>query len=155
MNIIDFLLNKTAGDKEKEEQQTVSAPAFSITKVLSTVALIVAPLVTIITDVESKKVQITSWQYVALALGLLGFLAVVSSADVWARAYATAHKAEQMNAAHLLRFAEPLTGHLKDKASKPVHVLAAAEGDEPYFLVVPKENGSRPEWKPVANVELK
>src|SRR5262245_323659 len=88
----DFLLNKSSKD-----EQVVDAPAFSLTKVLASAAVIITPIATLLVE-QLKNVDLTSGNYVALATAVLGFLAIASAADVLGRSYASgaARHAEAM-----------------------------------------------------------
>jgi hypothetical protein len=88
MNPVDFLLNKET-DPAELAKQAVEAPAFSLTKVLGTAALIVAPVATVIVEALGT-IELDAQHYVALAIGLFGFLAVAAAADVVARSVVTA-----------------------------------------------------------------
>src|SRR4051812_47660970 len=96
---LQFLLN-TGADADK---QVVEAPAFSLTKVLGAGAVIITPIATIIVDKVQKQTDFKAQHYVALALGLLGFLAITAAADVLARSIVTASKknAEAADAARI------------------------------------------------------
>jgi hypothetical protein len=82
MNLVNFLLNRASTDS------TVSAPAYSITKVLATSASVVTPLVALLVS-QIGSVAFSSTEIVALIVAVLGFLAVVSTADVVSRSLAT------------------------------------------------------------------
>ena len=153
MNLFDFLLNRTETDK-----QFVQAPAFALTKVLTAAAVIVTPLATLIVE-KTSSVDLTSGQYVTLALGLLAFLAVTSSADVLARSIAAAgqQKAGALVAAagRLIPFDAPLQGRrMKEGTSShvDVQVLATAQGDGPLFLV--KEAAAPLEWAKASEIKI-
>jgi len=165
MKLFDFLLNKGS---EAKRTQAVEAPAFSITKILGVTAVIIAPITTVIVD-KIGTLDMSAWQYVTLALGVLAFMAVLAAADVLARAYATGQVARgrayatgeaaketaaRAGAAHLLRFEKPLRAHVRGKGDEHVDVVAAAEWDEPYFLVVPKQNGRAPKWEPASTITM-
>jgi hypothetical protein len=147
----DFLLNKS---EDAQEAQVVEAPAFSLTKVLAASAVVITPLATFIVD-QLSKVNLSAGNYTTLVLGLLGFLAITASADVFSRAYATAAK-EHATAAtaaittatagvgHVVPFTKPLAAHrISNKegvGDAAVEVLASAYADGPRFLV--KEDSS-------------
>lgn len=84
---IDFLLNLKAPDADT----VVTAPAFSLTKVLASAAIVVGPLATYLVD-RFSKVSFSSWQIVSLAVALLVFLAITAAADVLGRSIAAAAK---------------------------------------------------------------
>ena len=86
MNMLDFLLNRTG--QAKAADAVITAPAFSLTKVMAVAATILTPIAAVIVD-QLPKVNLQPVHYVAMALGLLGFLAVTAAADVIARAVAT------------------------------------------------------------------
>ena len=65
---ISFLLNQ-----DSTQQQVVSAPAFSLTKVLAAAAVIITPIATLLV-VQLKSVTLSGGNYAALAAALLGFL---------------------------------------------------------------------------------
>src|SRR5215203_4720308 len=85
MNPVSFLLNQGSDAKEN---QVVEAPAFSLTKVLSSGAVILTPIAAAVVS-SLDSVDFSASNYVALAVGLLGFLAITAAADVLARAVAT------------------------------------------------------------------
>jgi hypothetical protein len=148
----DFFLNKG----EHAENQVVEAPAFSITKVLSAAAIVVTPIATVIVD-KIGDLSLTPANYVALALGVLGFLAITTAADVLARAMATAAdsrmKFAQATLARLIPFAAPLDGHeIAEGADPSIKILAAAQGDAPYFLV--KKEDDSVKWLPESSVRI-
>jgi hypothetical protein len=140
---LDFFLNQ---GEEAEQKQVVEAPAFSLTKVLASGAVIITPLATLLVD-KLDKADFRPAHYVALALGLLGFLAIASAADVLARAIGTAavKKAEAAtagqaqaaaNAARLVPFDTPVTALWSlPGPDQQVKVLAAASAGDPYLLV--------------------
>ena len=82
----EFFLNS---GKEAQEKEVVDAPAFSLTKVLAAAAVIVPPLATLLVE-QLEDVDLRAANYVALAIGVLGFLAITAAADVLARSLATA-----------------------------------------------------------------
>jgi hypothetical protein len=129
MQLIDFFLNK-----KEQEKQDVTAPAFSITKVLGAAAIIVAPIATLVVD-ATTKVDLSEDQFVTLALGLLAFVAVITAADVVARAYVTGQKARQV--AHMAPLQRALPAHMGRKTD--VRVIATVDGDEPAYLVMQDE----------------
>jgi hypothetical protein len=86
-NPIKLLLNRDA------KGETVTAPAFSITKVTATIGVVLAPLATYLVKAIAD-VKFTSGQVVALISAILGLLAIAASADVIARAIATHGQAE-------------------------------------------------------------
>jgi hypothetical protein len=144
---LEFLLN-TGPNAEK---QVVEAPAFSLTKVLGAGAIIITPIATILVEAIQKQDDFKAQHYVALAIGLLGFLAITAAADVLARAVGTAAKnraeAAQKgldaarsqaaaSAARLVPFDTPVAAHrVLPGADEPVKVLAAASADDAYLLV--------------------
>lgn len=68
----------------------VDLPAFSITKVLASVSTVVTVIATVVTGaLDDKGFNLEPGHVIALALGLLAFLAIASSADVLARSIAT------------------------------------------------------------------
>ncbi len=83
--LVDFLLNRT--DDEATPTEPVAAPAFSLTKVLSSAALVLTPLTAILVRYLADA-TFSTWQVVVLIVGVLGFLAVTASADVLVRARA-------------------------------------------------------------------
>jgi hypothetical protein len=142
---IDFILNRSTSEAAN---QVVTAPAFSLTKVLASAAIIIGPIATLVVDKLSKSVNLTGGSLVALALGLLGFLAITASADVLARAWATAAEKNAAGAeagrGRLVRFATPIDGHRIDGKTNPdVVVIGFAQGNPPRFLVV---EGTTAKW---------
>ena len=157
MNTIDFFLN-TSDKAEEGEKAPVSAPTFSIVKVLTAAAVVVAPITTAIVDQIQDGKLFTSWQYVTLAMGVLALVAVLGAADVLARSFVTGKVAAEgtalANIGHLLPFEESFPGHVR-KGGAHVDILAAAEADRPYYLVVETADGKKKiNWMPVAEVAV-
>jgi hypothetical protein len=156
VNPVSFLLNR--GD---QESQVVGAPAYSLTKVLTSAAVIVGPIATLLVD-KLSKVNFSPGQIVALAIGLLGFLAIAAAADVLSRSYAAAAKersaataaglkAEQAAQGRLVPFPHPVSGRrITREEDRDVKVLASAYGDQPYFLV--DEGAGQLTWLPASHV---
>jgi hypothetical protein len=132
----EFFLNQGTND----EKQVVQAPAFSLTKVLAAGAVIITPLSTLLVEQLKKHDNFKAGHYVALALGLLAFLAITAAADVLSRGFVTAAKdggvQAAANMARLVPFETPITG-LRELPGpdETVKVLAAASGDHPYLLI--------------------
>lgn len=82
-NFASLILNRGT-----EEQQVVTAPAFSLTKLLQTAALVLTPLVSLLVKYLAD-VKFSTWQVTVLISAVLAFLAFTASADVLARALAT------------------------------------------------------------------
>jgi hypothetical protein len=149
-NPIKFLLNQGS---EAQSSEIVRPPAFSLTKVLSAGAVIVAPIATIVVDKLDEG--LTAQHYVALAIGILAFLAVAASADVLARAIATSAEKKAIAAAagmgQLLTFRRPISGHriVDNDEDVAVQILAAAQADQSYFLV---KEGDSISWLPASHV---
>jgi hypothetical protein len=80
---VAFLLNRDHPDT------AVSAPAFSITKVLATGAGILTPLAALLAA-RLGSMDFSAAEVVALTVALLGFLAIVATADVISRSLVTA-----------------------------------------------------------------
>ena len=149
-NPIKFLLNQSS---EAKESEIVKPPAFSLTKVLSAGAVIVAPIATIVVDKLDEG--LTAQHYIALAIGILAFLAVASAADVLARAVATSAQTKAAAATasmgQLLTFKKPLAAKriVKSAEDVDVHLLAAAQADQAYYLVKEEDDIS---WLPASHV---
>jgi hypothetical protein len=121
-NPIDWLLNRTS-DGAQDSGQVVEAPAFSSTKVLTSAAVIITPLVTILLNtMQGDNFSFTPAECVTLTLGVLAFVAVLGSADVLARAWATA-------------------AALRAKAIEGAEQAAAAELKERLALEVAQQKG--------------
>ncbi len=137
LNPIGFLLNQSGDAKQA---QVVDAPAFSLTKVLASAAIIVTPIATILVD-QLSKLNLTAQQYVVLAVGLLGFLAVTASADVLGRSLATGAEkngqAARAAAGEVVPFRKAIDGRRIDGREDPaVKIVASAfAGGKPQFLV--------------------
>jgi hypothetical protein len=155
LNPISFLLNQS---DEAKEDEVVEAPAFSLTKVLSAGAIIIAPIAAIVVD-NLKDQGLTSQHYVILAVGLLGFLAIATAADVLARSHATAARENAQAAAAAIAQFTPfqvlLKGHpllgSKKKPNPEVDVLASAQAGEHYFLV---KEGDSITWRPASGIQI-
>jgi hypothetical protein len=157
-NPVSFLLNQGT---EATQAEVVEAPAFSLTKVLASAAIVVTPIATALVA-QLKDVTFTAGNFVALAIGVLGFLAITASADVLARALATsAEKTAQAavaGLAQLITFEEPLdamriqSGEGRAAEDAPVEVLASAYAGEPYFLT---KKDATLTWEPASTINIK
>jgi hypothetical protein len=150
LNPVSFLLNQGA-----EQKQVVSAPAFSLTKVLAAAAVIVTPIATALVN-QAKSVTLSAGNYVVLAAAVLAFLALASSADVLARSIATSAttraSAATASTAQMVAFATPLDGHrITDGADPAIKVLATAQIGEPVFLV---KEGDAMTWLPTSKITV-
>lgn len=136
---IDFLLNDDQSHGgSAAAANPVSAPAFSLTKVLSSAAIVVAPLATWLVDAFTKT-DFTSGQIVALTAAILGFLAVASSADVLARAIATA---ADSRAKAVMLLNTPLAAQLRSSDVDPKVTVLAVRGGGSNNSVLVAQNGS-------------
>jgi hypothetical protein len=147
LNPVRFLLNQ---GPQPEAAAVVKAPAFSITKVLSAAAIIVGPIAAVVVD-KVKADGLSTHDYVVLAVALLAFLAITASADVIARAVASAAATRaEANAALIAQFTpfkKPLPGRrVETGADVPVEILASAID---YFLV--REDGDL-RWQPASKI---
>jgi hypothetical protein len=134
--------------------QLVQAPAYSITKVLTTAAIVLVPIGTVVVD-GLTKLSFTSWQVVTLALGVMLFGAILGSADVLSRSRAAAAKLNAQSAAstpavastenggqshavpgQIIPFKGTVKGHTHGASSK-VSVVGLCAGDVPCLLVQP------------------
>jgi hypothetical protein len=137
-NLLTFLLNRDKTDT------AVSAPAYSITKVLATGASVVTPLVALLAA-KVGSVAFSSAEVVVLTVAVLGFLAVVAAADVISRSAAAGH-AETAHAE---------AGHAEagSRTQQPA-VAAAADGLLFEFLPVRKgilhQDGPDPDVQVIA-----
>jgi hypothetical protein len=142
LNPVSFLLNQ-----DGTEDQVVDAPAFSLTKVLASLAVIVTPIATLLVD-KIGSIDLHARNYVVLAVAVLAFLAIASAADVLARAIATAaatkRQLDVQNAGQLLRFTPPMQGSLMSQTGWDisVSVLALANVGEPVYLIQQPADGS-------------
>ncbi|SEQ12200.1 hypothetical protein SAMN05216188_102135 [Lentzea xinjiangensis] len=157
LNPIQFLTNTDGNGDPVPANPAVESPAFSITKVLTAGSLVVTPIATAVAEFASGG-SLQAGHYVALSLGLLGFLAIASSADVIARAISTRKSdsgtAGQRDTANLIPFDQPLPGSLIAGGTSPnVHVLAATGGSKAYFLV--RRDDDALEWLPATAVSLR
>jgi hypothetical protein len=144
-NPVKFLLNQET-DPDELAKQAVEAPAFSLTKVLSTAALIVAPVTAYLVDWLSD-INLTEQHFVALAIGLLGFLAVAAAADVLARSVVTAAEAKADAGADFIRFEEPIPARerINDQGDhRDVLVLGIRARPKPRYMVT---NDAGTTWK--------
>jgi hypothetical protein len=160
-NFVQFLTN-TDKNGSPVPNVEVEAPAFSITKVLTTASLVLTPLSAVLVNAfEGDDFNFQPWHIVTLTLGVLGFLAITASSDVLARARcarpdagSAAERRDERDTANLIPFTKPLPGALTDGGREPhVDVLAATGGSKAYFLVK-RQNGSI-DWLPVDKVELR
>jgi hypothetical protein len=147
-SLAEFFLNQGTNS----EKQVVEASAFSLTKVLGAGAVIITPLATLLVEQLKKHDNFKAGHYVALALGVLGFLAITAAADVLSRGFVTAAEKEAKaakaggvqaaaNMARLVPFETPITGlRALSGPDETVKVLAAASGDHPYLLVQGKDD---------------
>ena len=143
---ISFLLNSDVSTQT--DNGAVSAPAFSLTKVMA----VVAPLLTALVSTVLSNIKGVNWSttdYVWMIVSLVAFLTVTASADVLARAIATSAKRRADAAVRvaatradartrLMRFAVPVPGYLAPQGADGVrvHVLAASDAEPPEFLCI-------------------
>jgi hypothetical protein len=162
MNPIGFLLNRTSAT---ENEGVVSAPAFSLTKVMA----IVAPLITALVSTVLSRLDGVNWtttEYVWMIVSLVAFLAVTSSTDVLARAIAASAKsraAATTKAAEtraeargrIIRFSDPLPAFLPPTEGNNVRVrvIAASNAQSPEFLCVHDDNTMT--WEPDVDVTFR
>jgi hypothetical protein len=147
-NPVDFLLNKSPAAPSGDP---VGAPAFSLTKVLSSAAIVVTPLATLLVD-QFTKLSFTSGQIVALTVAILGFLAIASAADVLARAIsasadsrAKAVTAAAADSGTVMLLEQPLAARLISAGEDPrVSVLAVRGG--PHNRVLVAQDGGGLSW---------
>lgn len=135
-NPVKFLLNQPE-DQDELAKQAVEAPAFSLTKVLSTAALIVTPIAAYLVDWLSD-INLTEQHFVALAIGLFGFLAVAAAADVLARSIVTAAETKADARADFIRFEEPIPARerIDDRGGhRDVQVLGIRARPKPRYMV--------------------
>lgn len=147
--LIEFITN-TKTDGTSVEGSAVTAPAFSITKFMTAASVVVTPIAAAVTEALTNG-SMQAVHHTALALGLLGFLALVSSADLFARAIAVRRTESQRT--NLLRFSSPLPGQLiLDGPDEAVQLLGAVGGAETSFLV--KRADDSLEWRPTSEIRL-
>lgn len=135
-NPISLLLNRGV------ENQAVTAPAFSITKVIATSAVVLAPLGTYLVKAIAN-VKFTPGQVVALIVAILAVLALTSSADVLARSIATRGQTELSGYVPV----DPVVGAtlIQPGADAAVDIVAMRRvGDTAQYLVY--EPGKRLRW---------
>lgn len=125
-----------------EDDVLVKAPAYSLTKMLQSGALVVTAVVGILTA-RLPEVEFSSWQIVALTSATLAFLAVTASADVLSRGYAAAAQSRRRAAdaavddgKTAVSFSPSIRAGLVTASGEtpPVKVLAA-RGSPPQFLI--------------------
>jgi len=141
-NPVKLLLNQGS------TTDVVDAPAFSLTKVLATAALILTPVVSYLV----KWLEIADFsesQVVTLIVAVLALLAILGAADVLARALATARSSYPANPVDI----EPALKAIwvDPGEDKPVRVIAGrTRGGGAEFLVV--TNGDHLNWVPQAHL---
>lgn len=135
----------------RNEDVLVKTPAYSLTKMLQSGALVVTAVVGVLTA-RLPEVEFSSWQIVALTSALLGFLAVTASADVLSRGYAAAAQSRGRAAdaavddgKTAVSFSPSIRSELVAASGEtaPVKVLAA-RGSPPQFLI--DDGGGRKTW---------
>jgi hypothetical protein len=160
-NPVSFLLNR---GQDAQDSTVVEAPAFSLTKVLSTLAVILTPLATLLVK-AINDVHFSASNYTVLIVAVLGFLAIAASADVLGRSIATsaeknaqaAEKNAEVAVASLGQFVPfpPLSARrisTSDTALDPdIKVLGAAQAHEPFYLV---KDGDSTKWEPAAKIKI-
>jgi hypothetical protein len=149
---VSFLLNR---GQDAQDNAVVEAPAFSLTKVLSTLAVIATPLATLLVT-KINDLDFSAGNYVVLIVAVLGFLAIAASADVLGRSIATsAEKNAQAAVASLGQFTPfPPLRALRISTSgtaADIEVLGAAQAHEPFFLV---KEGDSTKWEPAAKIKI-
>lgn len=142
---------------DKTEKQVVKAPAFSLTKVLT----IATPLVTIVVGLvgDYMKDKTINWapsHIVALTLGVLALIAIISAADLIARGVATA-AAVAATADHrptnLSTFATPLNAsRISVNPNVDVKIAAISSEHPPRFLCVDKKGNAT--WESETDLNL-
>jgi hypothetical protein len=134
------------------EGTPVEAPAFSLTKVLTAGAIIVTPIATAVTEFLAKG-ALQAVHYTALALGLMGLLAIAGSADVLARAI-SARRAEQPpddQPENLIQFSPAVPAELiLEGEDEDVSVVAAVGGSQVCFLIRREDDSL--EWRPADEI---
>lgn len=125
-NPLNWLLNRELPGA------AVSAPAFSLTKVMSTTALVLTPLTTVLVKAFTK-ITFSSGEVVALTVGVLGLLALTSAADVIARSVATLGSTHQQ-----VSSIDPISAqYVHGRAEDPVSIVAVrGSGDGVSFLTI-------------------
>lgn len=137
--MLELLTNKGA------ENVVVDAPAFSLTKVMATVVPLLAVIVTAATDRFAND-GFTAGHVAMMAVSVVGFLAVVTAADVLARAWATA--AQSRSPVTVVGAGIPATV-IKDGVDPKVQVVAISGGR---FLCV--QSDGRTTWEVADGVRL-
>lgn len=141
-NPVKLLLNQGS------TTDVVEAPAFSLTKVLATAALILTPVVSYLVK-WLEKAEFSTGQVVTLIVAVLALLAVLGAADVLARALATARSSYPANPVGI----EPaLKANWIDPGEDArVRIIAArTRGSGAEFLVV--SDGDHLTWVPRAQL---
>lgn len=141
-NPVKLLLNQGSST------DVVEAPAFSLTKVLATAAVILTPLVSYLVK-WLEKAEFSTAQVVTLIAAVLGLLAVLGAADVLARALATARGSYPANPVDI----EPALNAIwvDPGEDKQVNVIVArTRGSGAEFLVV--SDGDHLKWVPQAQL---
>jgi hypothetical protein len=135
-------------------QDPVSSPAFSLTKVLASGAVIITPIATLLIKwLGDDSFNWHAVHIVALALGLLGFLAITASADVLARGISAGATPSHLDVTNIVQFDKPLRAALKDNNATEVEVLAVVAGRTSYYLV--KGEDGNIAWKPTSFVRVR
>jgi hypothetical protein len=131
-NPIKLLLNQNSKD------DVIDAPAFSITKVLTTSAVFLTPLVTYLVK-KVQNITFSAGQMVVLISAVLALLAVLGAADVLARAIATSRSTYPANPVEIkppLKASWSLPGE-----DKNVRVIACrTQGSVAEFLAVGEDD---------------
>ncbi|MFC7487237.1 hypothetical protein ACOCJ7_00130 [Knoellia sp. CPCC 206453] len=136
----------------QEDNTVVTAPAFSITKVMAVVAPLVTALVAWATS-QLKSVNFTSGNVTALIAALVGFLALTGAADVIARGLATSAEKAATGRGRWVQFNKPLAGRLElAGADESVSVVAASDAKPPEFLCLREDKTLT--WEPGSKISF-
>ena len=127
-NPVRFLLNRAVddADKPKTTEAPVDAPAFSLTKVSALIGTLLGPAVAAIAKAFTDQ-KFTTAQYTAMFIGLVGFLGLITAADVISRAVATT-SVNHLKAAKATASAEvEQAKHVAEISAKALTEVADAE----------------------------
>jgi hypothetical protein len=131
-SVLNLLLNRG----EAKDAGVVSAPAFSITKVLGLSATVLTPLAALLVKAFSK-VDFDHKDIVHLTLGVLALLALTASADVIGRSIASSAqtKSDAAGFGEIVAIDPPISGTLAASGKDPEVDVIACRANGSQFLV--------------------
>ena len=133
---------------EASDAVVVQAPAFSLTKVMATVVPLLTVVATAATDFF-KEERFDAGQVATMAVALIVFLAVVTAADVLARAWSTSAKLQAdavSSTGEVTLFPHAIPAFLDKQGVKDPEISLVGFHSGRYLCVTRGETAGRPVW---------